>query len=622
MAKEAATFRQLAELVPMIAGWLRRHSQGSPFVLRPSMLLTLHRLCTADVQPDMTPGLYRNRQVKVKLAAGAYVPPCAEDVPGLVEHMCETVNLQWTHPNPARLVAYVLFQVSWVHPFLDGNGRVARALAYAVMCMRLGRDPGLAPLIPSQFSRHRKCILEALSRAQHSAPAPATPDDAGMQWDKLNLSALEAIVIKVWPPLSPELFRVPAAVSDVDERDEGEPRPAGSPSDRPAAENAAIREQLQCSICHDIMLDPVTAPRCGHSFCKRCIVQWCRQPHAPTACPSCRARLPREGALVVSVTLRGLVQHVFPEEVQQRRAQEPPLPPKTPQEGHRESPDDESGAEMWDFLYRNQEEDYLSVGGVSAGVHVEDLEEAWPLYSLTDDEDDHIGYARGGSEYVLRYMRGEMEADDESYHEDGSHLSEEDDANPRPEGTGEVAAVEADQAMDGGGFHWIHRMEHEQQQLDEGEALGSTSDAQEQSSRSDADSEVPDTYEEVNAAPGIEAGDHDQEDDFGHTDDHTDFEEDEIPPLDWGDADPVEPSIHVQHAEEEDNGPEAPSGDDSASFIGETNVQDVWEVNTLEGDTEDFFCDYEDFQDEASDDGYDSAFGYQHSDDDDDLNYL
>lgn len=58
-------------------------------------------------------------------------------------------------------------------------------------------------------------------------------------------------------------------------------------------------------------------------------------------------------------------------------------------------------------------------------------------------------------------------------------MSEEDDANPRPEGTGEVAAVEADQAMDGGGFHWIHRMEHEQQQLDEGEALGSTSDAQE-----------------------------------------------------------------------------------------------------------------------------------------------
>lgn len=41
----------------------------------------------------------------------------------------------------------------------------------------------------------------------------ARADDAGMQWDKLNLSALEAIVIKVWPPLSPELFRVPAAVS-------------------------------------------------------------------------------------------------------------------------------------------------------------------------------------------------------------------------------------------------------------------------------------------------------------------------------------------------------------------------------------------------------------------------
>jgi hypothetical protein len=42
----------------------------------------------------------------------------------------------------------------------------------------------------------------------------------------------------------------------------------------------AVREQLQCIICYDSMLDPVTA-HCGHTFCKRCIVRWVRR--APPA---------------------------------------------------------------------------------------------------------------------------------------------------------------------------------------------------------------------------------------------------------------------------------------------------------------------------------------------------
>ena len=49
---------------------------------------------------------------------------------------------------------------------------------------------------------------------------------------------------------------------------------------------------LRCSICHDYLLHPITTP-CGHTFCKRCLIQWMTSQRGETStCPSCRYTFP------------------------------------------------------------------------------------------------------------------------------------------------------------------------------------------------------------------------------------------------------------------------------------------------------------------------------------------
>lgn len=48
------------------------------------------------------------------------------------------------------------------------------------------------------------------------------------------------------------------------------------------------RDQYSCSVCLDLMTDPVTIP-CGHSYCMSCITAyWTRDPSSTTRCPQCR----------------------------------------------------------------------------------------------------------------------------------------------------------------------------------------------------------------------------------------------------------------------------------------------------------------------------------------------
>ena len=69
-------------------------------------------------------GEYRRGPVTV----GDYVPPKATRIPELVEDFCSYVNQPKL--DPFHRAAYVLWRINWIHPFVDGNGRVARELCY------------------------------------------------------------------------------------------------------------------------------------------------------------------------------------------------------------------------------------------------------------------------------------------------------------------------------------------------------------------------------------------------------------------------------------------------------------------------------------------------------------
>ncbi len=87
----------------------------------------------------------------------------------------------------------------------------------------------------------------------------------------------------------------------------------------------AIRSQLECNICSELLVDPVTAARCGHTFCRLCLKKWIaaqrRSLRRCCPCPMCRKPMglgPDGGMPAVSITLRNLVRQMFPEEAQER----------------------------------------------------------------------------------------------------------------------------------------------------------------------------------------------------------------------------------------------------------------------------------------------------------------
>lgn len=132
-------------------------------VLTPPLLLGLHRIAMDGVIP--TAGQYRpDGEVYI----GTHVPPPFTEIPGLVEAMCEEVQARWQEHDPATLAAFVLWRVCWIHPFVDGNGRTARALAYLVLSTRFGFPlPGKHP-VPERIQRDRKRYYAALSAADEA----------------------------------------------------------------------------------------------------------------------------------------------------------------------------------------------------------------------------------------------------------------------------------------------------------------------------------------------------------------------------------------------------------------------------------------------------------------------
>lgn len=92
-------------------------------------------------------------------------------------------------------------------------------------------------------------------------------------------------------PAGPQAGPLPSA----DRRGDGEApaygMAAGAPEQR-------LREEARCPVCLDFLQEPVSVD-CGHSFCLRCISEFCDKSDSTQdglyACPQCRRPFAREG---------------------------------------------------------------------------------------------------------------------------------------------------------------------------------------------------------------------------------------------------------------------------------------------------------------------------------------
>lgn len=108
--------------------------------LSEELLLQVHRLMTENTLERLgDAGHFRtNNNVVVENGVThetVHTPPSYEDIPQFIEDLCLFFNDQndgqFIHPIIRGIIIH--FMISYVHPFVDGNGRTARALFYWYM---------------------------------------------------------------------------------------------------------------------------------------------------------------------------------------------------------------------------------------------------------------------------------------------------------------------------------------------------------------------------------------------------------------------------------------------------------------------------------------------------------
>jgi Fic family protein len=107
-------------------------------------------------------GRYREEPIYV----ASHVPPHFRDVPDHMDRFLSMVHEDWlNHDHPTLHAAYALWRLNWIHPFVEGNGRTARAACYYLICMKAGRLLPGKKIVPERIRENRDPYYAALRAA-------------------------------------------------------------------------------------------------------------------------------------------------------------------------------------------------------------------------------------------------------------------------------------------------------------------------------------------------------------------------------------------------------------------------------------------------------------------------
>ena len=94
------------------------------------MLWALNHVAVANI--SQFGGRFREEPIYV----GDHKPPHFKEVADWMDRFISTVQENWYIWAPTELAAYGLWRLNWIHPFIEGNGRTARAVCYYLLCVR------------------------------------------------------------------------------------------------------------------------------------------------------------------------------------------------------------------------------------------------------------------------------------------------------------------------------------------------------------------------------------------------------------------------------------------------------------------------------------------------------
>lgn len=107
-------------------------------------------------------GRFREQPIYV----GQHRPPHFSTVANLMDQFLSLIHENWDIMNhPTMLPAYALWRMNWIHPFIEGNGRTARAACYYLICMRAGQLLPGTKIVPERIRENREPYYAALRAA-------------------------------------------------------------------------------------------------------------------------------------------------------------------------------------------------------------------------------------------------------------------------------------------------------------------------------------------------------------------------------------------------------------------------------------------------------------------------
>lgn len=107
-----------------------------------------------------------------EVIVGNHTPPPFYLVQALMDDFVNSVNRAGEQSDPVALAAWVLWRLNHIHPFINGNGRTARAACYFVLCLKLGRWLPGTRILPELLSRDRSDYVAALQAADGGDMSP------------------------------------------------------------------------------------------------------------------------------------------------------------------------------------------------------------------------------------------------------------------------------------------------------------------------------------------------------------------------------------------------------------------------------------------------------------------
>jgi len=162
--------------------------RGADLDFSPALLHRYHRQVLADLQDSVTDEEVRLcafRQHKVTV--GRYLAPPPNPVARFMAQYCDWLNAKPVSAAGYELAAHILKAIfahvyfAWIHPYGDGNGRLARLIEFGLL-LRAGAPDITAHLLSNFYNKTRDKYYQQLqySHGEYDSEARAYPAQADL----------------------------------------------------------------------------------------------------------------------------------------------------------------------------------------------------------------------------------------------------------------------------------------------------------------------------------------------------------------------------------------------------------------------------------------------------------